>query len=121
MRNFVFAAITISCLSLTGCDNDDKDSEDCAKDTGTGDTAAAVSCTDSTGTYAAGDSWTCPDGCNICACESDGSVISTLMACAADTGETPDTGSSDTGSDGTETATGSSTGTDTSVATGTAR
>jgi hypothetical protein len=31
-------------------------------------------------TYADGDTWTCADGCNTCACE-NGAVASTLMAC----------------------------------------
>jgi hypothetical protein len=35
-------------------------------------------------TYADGESWTCADGCNTCACE-NGAVASTLMACEAAT------------------------------------
>ena len=33
-------------------------------------------------TYADGETWTCDDGCNTCACE-DGAVASTEMYCAA--------------------------------------
>ena len=38
-------------------------------------------CSDETGTYEVGDSWVCPDGCNTCTCEEDGSVIMTDMDC----------------------------------------
>lgn len=40
-----------------------------------------VACTEADcGTHASGESWTCDDGCNTCACE-DGAIVSTLMAC----------------------------------------
>ena len=31
-------------------------------------------CTDATGTYEVGETWTCPDGCNTCSCEGDGEI-----------------------------------------------
>ncbi len=44
---------------------------------------AEADCTTESGaTYASGESWTCDDGCNTCACE-DGAIASTLMACEA--------------------------------------
>ena len=39
-------------------------------------------CEDSTGRYEAGDIWTCPDGCNTCACNPDSTINSTDMNCA---------------------------------------
>lgn len=38
-------------------------------------------CEDATGTYEAGDTWTCPDGCNTCSCEPDGTITATEMSC----------------------------------------
>ena len=40
-----------------------------------------VTCVDATGEYLPGESWTCPDGCNTCGCEPDGSIWSTDMVC----------------------------------------
>jgi hypothetical protein len=42
---------------------------------------ACVSCTDSTGTYPVGATWSCPDGCNTCSCMESGEIASTRMAC----------------------------------------
>ena len=38
-------------------------------------------CSDATGSYELGDTWTCPDGCNTCTCESGGSISATEMSC----------------------------------------
>ena len=104
-------------LVLTGCDRDDHDTGACADDTAT----TGVVCTDATGDHAVGDSWTCPDECNTCACVEDGTIISTLMACtttSTDTGTATDTFTEvSTGTDtGTDTGTGTDTSTDTSTA-----
>ncbi len=40
-------------------------------------------CTSDTGSYYVGETWTCPDGCNTCSCEADGSIVSTEIACVA--------------------------------------
>ena len=116
MRNFTFAAI--AALTLTGCHHDDDKEHDTATcptdtatDTGTdtADTSVTATCTDSTGTYNIGDTWTCPDGCNTCGCIEPDVIASTDMTCE-DTGAPPDTGtdtgtSSDTGSGSTDTST----------------
>lgn len=39
-------------------------------------------CEDALGAHADGDSWTCDDGCNTCACD-NGAISSTEMACAS--------------------------------------
>lgn len=122
----IFTMITaIGFLSLAGCDKEtDKDMhpKDTAQDFCDEDTAvdtATVTCTDSTGTYNLGDTWTCPDGCNTCGCIEPDVIASTDMECA-DTGTSPpDTGSGDTSTPvdtGTDTGTSSDTGgTDTSA------
>jgi hypothetical protein len=113
MRNFTFAAV--AALALAGChhdDNKDHDTATCPTDTAvdTADTSVTATCTDSTGTYSVGDTWTCPDGCNTCGCIEPDVIASTDMACAdtggTDTSTPTDTGtSSDTGSGGTDTST----------------
>jgi hypothetical protein len=119
MRNFTFAALAVAFMGLFGCHHDDDkdvDAATCPTDTATddtsidtavdtADTSVSAGCTDSTGTYALGESWTCPDGCNTCTCTEPDVIASTDMACS-DTGTPPDTGASDTGSGGTDTATG---------------
>lgn len=128
MRNFTFTALALASLAF-GCHHNEKVKSDdtgndfCAPDTGetadtgvdTADTSVTATCTDSTGTYAVGDSWTCPDGCNTCTCVESDVIASSDMACndtgmppdtGADTGTSPsDTGATDTGSGGTDTAT----------------
>jgi hypothetical protein len=91
------------------------DTADCPVDTGS-DTAQFTeyfTCTDSTGTYNVGDTWTCPDGCNTCGCLEQDVIASTNLACD-DTGTPPDTGAVDTGTDTGASDTGSG-GTDTST------
>jgi hypothetical protein len=65
------------------CPDDDLVGHDTASDTGDTDPAdtADTTCTDATGTYAVGESWTCEDGCNTCGCQDDGSIVSTDMDC----------------------------------------
>lgn len=117
MRNILFA---LPLLTLFACHRDDDKGDhdtatcptDTAVDTGvdTADTSAGGACTDSTGTYNVGDTWTCPDGCNTCGCLEPDVIASTNMACS-DTGAPPDTGAGDTGTGGDTSST--DTGTDT--------
>jgi len=106
MRNILFV---LPLLTLLACHRDDDkgdhDTATCAADTAidtavddTADTSAGGACTDSTGTYNIGDTWTCPDGCNTCGCLEPDVIASTNMACG-DTGTPPDTGAVDTGAD----------------------
>ena len=108
-------------LGLLACHHEDKEDHDTATcptdtavDTGvdTADTSDNGECTDSTGTYNIGDTWTCPDGCNTCGCLETDVIASTNMVCddGGDTSTPADTGtdtgtSSDTGSGGTDTST----------------
>lgn len=109
----IFTMITaIGLLSLAGCNKDDDKDHDtatCPTDTAvdTADTSVTATCTDSTGTYNLGDTWTCPDGCNTCGCIESDVIASTDMECG-DTGTSPP----DTGSGG-DTSTPADTGTDT--------
>lgn len=41
----------------------------------------ALSACDSSGIYASGERWTCPDGCNACTCVAADTISSTDMAC----------------------------------------
>jgi len=123
MRNFTITALALGALTLFACQHDKGmkrlDTADCPVDTGidtgvdTADTSVTGTCTDSTGTYSIGDTWTCPDGCNTCGCLDSDVIASTNLACD-DTGTPPDTGAVDTGTDTGASDTGSG-GTDTSA------
>ena len=107
MRNIIFALPLLTLLACSHDDKEDIDTATCPTDTAleTDDTAQFTeyfTCTDSTGTYNVGDTWTCPDGCNTCGCLEQDVIASTNMACS-DTGA-GDTGT-DTGSGGTDTST----------------
>lgn len=111
MRNVMIGAMMMGLLGLGACNHEEKHEDndtgtcpiDTAVDTGvdTGDTSVTATCTDSTGTYSVGDTWTCPDGCNTCGCIESDVIASTDMACgdtgSSDTGAPPDTGTGDTG------------------------
>ena len=64
--------LILSLLSIVACAESDSTEADC-------------------GTHASGESWTCDDGCNTCACE-DGAIVSTLMACEEEVTCTDSTG-----------------------------
>lgn len=83
MRNFTFTALALTSLSL-GCSPSDaitlEDSDACQQDAG--DTSAVPVCTDPTGCYDLGDSWTCQDDCNTCTCVEPDVIASTNVSCA---------------------------------------
>jgi hypothetical protein len=55
---------------------------------------AEGTCTDESGTYNVGDSWTCPapNDCNTCSCEDQDTIVATEMGCLGD-GCTDESGS----------------------------